>query len=43
MSSKNGNSAHGLLTDADSVDDDLELVDLQKHTESGVEVSFNGE
>jgi hypothetical protein len=42
MSSKNGSSVHGLLTDADSVDDDMELIDLQKKTGSGVEVSFNG-
>lgn len=42
MSSKNGSSVHGLLTDADSVDDDMELIDLQKKTGTGVEVSFNG-
>lgn len=42
LSSKIGSSVHGLLADADSIDDDMELVDLQKKTESGVEVSFNG-
>jgi hypothetical protein len=42
MSSKNGSSVHGLLADADSVDDDMELIDLQKKTGTGVEVSFNG-
>jgi hypothetical protein len=42
MSSKNGSSVHGLLTDADSVDDDMELIDLQNKTGTGVEVSFNG-
>lgn len=42
LSGKNGSSVHGLLTDADSIDDDMELVDLHKKSESGVEVSFNG-
>ena len=45
--SLNGNrsesSVHGLLSDEDAAEDDLELVNIDKSSTGGVDVAFTGE
>ena len=40
---RNESSVHGLLGDEDAVEDDLELVNIEKLNSGGVDVAFTGE
>ena len=40
---RNESSVHGLLGDEDAVEDDLELVNIDKLNTGGVDVAFTGE